>query len=157
MKPFASRCCLRRSHSALILPAFTSASRNNQIVVASGTGWYKPEKAHEREPVADLELEFLMRPIIGRHQNDHFELQDRVVARPASVALLVLVPRDGRRLDVQAKALLRYDGTDRLKPSAFDRDGLEPLVDVEEACLSCHCRPPPPSSVPGYEHRFVYG
>jgi hypothetical protein len=69
----------KRSNGLSINPACANASRNSQIVVASGTGSSssRSRKPHERQTVAGQVLRLLVREIVERLQHHNLELEDR--------------------------------------------------------------------------------
>ena len=72
----------------------------------------KPQKARERQPVAHLIFQLLVRQIVERLQNQHPEHQHGIKRLPAGAALLELVRREHHRFDLGAKALPRYETID---------------------------------------------
>src|SRR5262245_43361899 len=156
MEPSASRCWPKRSNRLSISPACANASRNSQIVVASGTGSSRlrsrkcmnDRRSRIRYSVCSSER------IVERLQHHDLELQDRIVGLATSVALALVGPRLGHALDVSAEVLPPHDLLDRFQRIAFGADRLKPALNIEKARLphdslapSAHGPLPPASQI----------
>src|SRR5262245_34789520 len=137
MEPSASRCWPKRSNRLSISPACANASRNSQIVVASGTGSSRlrsrkcmnDRRSRIRYSVCSSER------IVERLQHHDLELQDRIVGLATSVALTLLGLRLGHALDVSAEVLPPHDLLDRFQRITFGADRLKPALNIEKARL----------------------
>src|SRR6516162_7590669 len=130
-----SRCWPKRSNSLSISPACANASRNSQIVVASGTGSSRSRSRKRMNDSADQVLGLLIREIVERLQHHDLEPQDRIVGLATSVALALLRLRLSHALDVSAEVLPPHDLLDRFQRITFGADRLKPALNIEKARL----------------------
>jgi hypothetical protein len=124
-----------------------SASRNSHTVVASGRIFQpKAQKAHEREPVADLIFDLLIGQIVKCLQHQNLEHHDGVEGLAAGVALPLLGCKPNHRLDLGPEALERNKSIKRLERITLGTYRLKTSVEVEKARLPqriplrCRCR-----------------
>src|SRR5271157_4875758 len=95
----------------------------------------KPEKPRERQPVAHLILDLLVRQIVQRLQNQHAEQNERVERFTTGLALLRLLRRQHDRLDIGAEALPRNQRSDHFQRIALLRQHRKPPIRVEKSQL----------------------
>ena len=95
----------------------------------------KPEKPRERQPVAHLILDLLIRQIVQRLQYQHAEQNQRVEWFATRLALLRLLRRHHHRLDIGAEALPRNQRSDRFQRIALLRQRRKPPIRVEKSQL----------------------
>ena len=81
----------------------------------------QPEKARERQPVAHLVLNLLIRQIVQGLQDQHPEQHQRVDRLAARAALPVFVGGQYHGLDIAAKLLPRHQRADRNQRIALRR------------------------------------
>ncbi len=120
------------------------ASRNVQIVLASGTGSARLSSRKRmpfdrlrmrREPVLDQVLAALVRQRVHALQHQNLGHQHMVERRPAALAAVRAwhCPPQSRLEHLEVDQPLQA-----LKVVALGRQVLQPLVDVEKSCLTPH-------------------
>lgn len=99
----------------------------------------QPEKAHEGQPVLNLEFGLVVRQPIKRLQNQDLEHHHRIVRRPATLGAIGALQRLGHRL---AEYIPRNHCIQLLQRITRFAQPHIALINVPEPCLSPHRLPP---------------
>ena len=102
----------------------------------------KRQETRERQAVARLILDLLVRQIVERLHNKHPEHHERIHRLAAGAALFVVIRRQHHGLNLVAKILPRYKPRDRLQRITLLGERREPIVYIEKTEL--RHRPFPP-------------